>query len=238
VSLPKYQRVAAIVRRQVADGLLAPGAPAPSGTALARMTGCSVLTCRRALRTLIADGVLVPGVSRNARPRVPGTDRGGPGELADAERALSAALARYRHAAGLTQPQLAGLIGLSVTTIGHAETGRLWQSRPFWELADKVLDADGELLSLHDACRAAEVAPASAPGTESAGTESAAPTPVSDEPVARAGELPPETAPAENPARVTVGASELVTCITITWAGGAATTVYPPDTGEPAISTE
>jgi hypothetical protein len=31
VKLPKYQQVAAMVRDQVADGALAPGAPAPSG---------------------------------------------------------------------------------------------------------------------------------------------------------------------------------------------------------------
>lgn len=79
--------------------------------------------------------------------------------LDDAKRELSAALAGRRRAAGLTQPQLAKLVGLSVTTVGHAETGRLWQSREFWELTDKALHADGALLRLHDACRAAEVPP-------------------------------------------------------------------------------
>jgi hypothetical protein len=69
-------------------------------------------------------------------------------------RPASRALARHRHAAGLTQPQLAEL---SVTTIGHAETGRTWQSRPFWEHADKFLTADGELIRLHEAYRATEV---------------------------------------------------------------------------------
>jgi hypothetical protein len=33
----------------------------------------------------------------------------------------------------------------------HAETGRLWQSREFWEKADAALAADGELARLHDA---------------------------------------------------------------------------------------
>ena len=42
--------------------------------------------------------------------------------------------------------------------IGHAETGRVWQSRRFWELADKELNAGGELLALHDAYRAADIA--------------------------------------------------------------------------------
>ena len=35
----------------------------------------------------------------------------------------------------------------------HAETGRLWQSREFWEKADAALAADGELARLHDAYR-------------------------------------------------------------------------------------
>ena len=159
--LPKYLRVAARVRAQIAEGMLIPGEPAPSGSELASVTGYSVLTCRRGLRTLIRDGVLVPGVSPGARPRVPAP--GGQG-LADATRALSAALAARRRAAGLTQPQFATLTEVSVTTVGHAETGRLWHSRAFWERADKELSAGGELLRLHDAYRAARVPPA--PQTE------------------------------------------------------------------------
>jgi DNA-binding transcriptional regulator YhcF (GntR family) len=154
--LPKYLRVAAAVRRQVADGTLRPGQPAPSGAELSRAFGFSTLTCRKALRALIADGVLVPGPSRNARPRVadpaaPDLER----DLADAARALSAGLAARRHAAGLTQAELAGLARVSVTTVGHAETGRTWQSRRFWERADAALHAAGDLLGLHDAYRAA-----------------------------------------------------------------------------------
>jgi len=78
---------------------------------------------------------------------------------ADAARDLSAALAARRHAAGLTQKELADLIGCSVTTVGHAETGRTWQSRRFWEHADKTLNAGGQLLGLHDRYRAAAVPP-------------------------------------------------------------------------------
>jgi DNA-binding XRE family transcriptional regulator len=137
------------------------------------MTGYSPLTCRRALRALIADGSLVQGASGNARPRVPGPGDKAP---ADAQRDLSRALARHRHSAGLTQPQLARLVGLSVTTIGHAETGRTWQSRSFWEHADKILNADGELLRLHDALRAAEIPPGQpVPPEERAETEEETP---------------------------------------------------------------
>src|SRR5487761_442269 len=134
----KYRQVADRVRGQIEDGMLRPGEPAPSGAALSRATGYSVLTCRKGLRTLIREGVLIPGASPGARPRVP--SRGlSPGARAStgAARALSQSLAARRRAGGLTQPQLAELAGVSVTAIGHAETGRLWQSRRFWERADK-----------------------------------------------------------------------------------------------------
>ena len=70
----KYEQAAAIVRAQITDGTLKPGQPAPSGDALARLTGFSTLTCRKALRTLIRDGVLTPGLepgrpSPRRRPR-------------------------------------------------------------------------------------------------------------------------------------------------------------------------
>jgi hypothetical protein len=155
-ALPKYLRVAAVIRRQIADGTLRPGQPAPSGAELSRAFGFSTLTCRKALRALIAEGLLVPGPSNNARPRVadpqaPDLER----DLVDAARALSAGLAARRHAVGLTQAELAALAGVSVTTVGHAETGRTWQSRRFWERADSALRAAGDLLRLHDAYRAA-----------------------------------------------------------------------------------
>src|ERR1700728_4331771 len=116
--LPKYLRVAAAIRRQIADCTLRPGQPAPSGAELSRAFGVSTLTCRKALRALIADGVLVSGPSRNARPRVadpaaPDLER----DLADAARALSAGLAARRHAAGLTQAELGALAGGSGTTV-------------------------------------------------------------------------------------------------------------------------
>ena len=117
----KYAQAAAIVRAQVTDGTLKPGQPAPSGAQLARLTGFSTLTCRKALRALITQGVLTPGPSPAARPRVavPGGPRPG-----DAAAAVPRA-GRARRANGLTQPGLSALTGYSVTTIGHAETSRL-----------------------------------------------------------------------------------------------------------------
>jgi hypothetical protein len=103
---------------------------------------------------------LACGVSPHARPRVAASAAPPAG---DAARALSGALAALRRAAGLTQPELAALTGYSVTTVGHAETGRLWQARAFWEKADLVLAAEGELTRRHDAYRAAATGPPSVP---------------------------------------------------------------------------
>ena len=201
----KYAQAAAIVRAQITDGTLKPGQPAPSGDALARLTGFSTLTCRKALRTLIRDGILTPGPSPAARPRVavPAAPRpADEADEADAARRLSRTLAALRHASGLTQPALAALTGYSVTTIGHAETGRLWQSREFWEKADLTLAAGGELTRLYDAYRAGTAGTA---GTGQPGT------------------LLPDV-PAGPPA---------LTRLTLHWSDGTVTTAYPPAAGLP-----
>lgn len=223
-SMPKYARVAASVRAQVEDGTLRPGALVPSGAALARQTGYSVLTCRRALRALIQDGVLVSGASPGARPRVPLRDPAPGGQdLADAARALSVALAARRRVAGLTQPQLAEVIGMSVTTVGHAETGRVWHSRHFWELADKGVGAGGELLALHDAYRAAAVSVEPTVAGESA----------TEDPVGMP-ETIVGTADADHTETIALAVPERVRCVTITWADGSVTPVCPPTVTVPA----
>jgi DNA-binding transcriptional MocR family regulator len=194
VPVRKYAQAAAIVRAQIADGTLRPGQPAPSGGSLARLTGFSALTCRKALRTLVTEGALSPGPSPNARPRVatPGGTR-----PADAARELSRTLAALRRVNGLTQPALSPLTGYSITTIGHAETGRLWQSRAFWEKTDRALAADGQLTRLHDAYRAEGARPANVP------------------------EQPSGQAPGAD-----AGPAAL-THLTLHWSDGTATTAYP-----------
>lgn len=200
MTLPKYERVAASVRTRIANGALQPGEPAPSAAALARTTGVGMLTCRKAIRTLIAEGTLAPGPSRNARPRIPASASTQPERsIADAERALSASLAARRRAFGMTQVQFAAALGVSVTTVGHAETGRLWQSRRFWETANAVLDAHGELLKLHDVRRTAAV-----------------PSQAAD-----SGESPFQKPPAK---------SATVACIVIVWSDGTLTSVVPGTT--------
>jgi DNA-binding FadR family transcriptional regulator len=89
----KRETAADLVRGMIADGTLNPGAPAPSGAALARKTGFCTLTCRQALGTLLADGTLTRGVSPTARLRVARRGRAGADD-ADALRvALSKSLA-------------------------------------------------------------------------------------------------------------------------------------------------
>jgi DNA-binding transcriptional regulator YhcF (GntR family) len=239
--LPKYARVAAAVRGQIADGTLRPGQPAPSGAALSRITGYSTLTCRRALRVLVADGVLTPGPSRNARPRVAGPAQA-PAErdLAAAARALSAGLAARRRAKGLTQPELAGRVGVSVTTIGHAETGRLWQSREFWEHADVILAAGGDLLALHDAYRAASASSAAditdvAGSAVTSGPAAAASAGREDDaPGAPAvnGQAPKPRACLAGGRRDAAAAQGQAApaCVMIMWGDGTVTTVRAPDT--------
>jgi hypothetical protein len=62
----------------------------------------------------------------------------------------------------MTQPELAAKVQMSVTTVGHAETGRLWQSRTFWVHADEVLGGGLlELFRLYSAARAGMTSPAS-----------------------------------------------------------------------------
>jgi DNA-binding transcriptional regulator YhcF (GntR family) len=142
----KSDQVADLIRGRIADGSLRPGMYAPSGAELAKETGFAVLTCRKGLHLLFREGVLTQ-TSRSTRYRVAGAP---PADGLE----LSQALARRRCAAGLMQAELAGEIGMSVTAVGHAETGRLWQSRRFWQRVDLALGADGALLGRYDAWRA------------------------------------------------------------------------------------
>jgi hypothetical protein len=163
VAARKRDAAIALVRMRIADGTLKPGGAAPSGAALARETGLQDETCRRALRDLIADGTLTRGDSETARPRVAQPrEMPGPGEDA-LRKSLPGALRGLRRARGLTQPALATRLGLSVTTVCHAETGRLWQSRDFWRAADGALGGEGELVRLYDSYQTARHAPALAP---------------------------------------------------------------------------
>lgn len=153
---PKFAHVARLVLRSIEDGTFQPGQPIPSAAALSRLTGYSTGTCKKGLRLLARGGVLRSGLTEQSRLRVTGpAPAPGADDSTEAAHRLSAELASRRRGAHLTQPELAALVGKSVTTVGHAETGRVWQSRAFRERADTVLAAGGTLLELHRAYQAA-----------------------------------------------------------------------------------
>ena len=82
----------------------------------------------------------------------------GPARTLEALRlGLSAVLAERKRDAGLTQPEVAEKLGTSVTSVGHAETGRVWQGREFWGGHEELLG--GDLLGLYDRYKAGEVTP-------------------------------------------------------------------------------
>lgn len=159
----KPDAVARLVREKIADGTLKPGGPAPTAAALARETGFAKRTCENGLRILLVGGTLTRGNGPAARHRVAPPAGSAALDAAALRDRLSQTLAARRHARGLTQPELGKLIGASRTTVGHAETGHVWQSRKFWVHADAVLIAGGELPRLYDAYQIARHAPSPGP---------------------------------------------------------------------------
>jgi DNA-binding transcriptional MocR family regulator len=158
---PAHLTIAAMIRGQIADGTLEPGGFAPSIRELRRITGHDKSTCQKAVRELVIQGELVRWPYRTSRPTVPGTTVDSKA-ITNAQ-ALSKGLRTRRGESGLTQEDLAELIGFSVTAIGHAETCRLWQAKDFWEKVDDVLEAQGALLALYDRYKSNPGAPAVAP---------------------------------------------------------------------------
>jgi len=71
-------------------------------------------------------------------------------DITGARRALGEQLAQFRTAAGLSQPQLAPLIGYSRSTIATAETGQRAAARDFWQRCDQVLNTSGALTGQYD----------------------------------------------------------------------------------------
>jgi DNA-binding GntR family transcriptional regulator len=64
-----YQRLAAMIRRQIGDGTLESGCPAPSITSLSQEYGHARQTCSKALRMLESEGLVVriPGLGYYVR---------------------------------------------------------------------------------------------------------------------------------------------------------------------------
>lgn len=73
-----------------------------------------------------------------------------PGHLAEQQRTLGRYLAALREAAGLYQTDIAHAVPCHRTTVTHAEAGSQLPDAIFWEVADRVVGANGALISRYD----------------------------------------------------------------------------------------
>lgn len=79
-----------------------------------------------------------------------------PQEITQLRQQLGHTLAAYRKAASFTQVDLAPRMAYTRSTIANVERGRQNVPRRFWEKADKLLNADGELLNAFNRLQDAE----------------------------------------------------------------------------------
>ncbi len=73
-----------------------------------------------------------------------------PEHLADQQRRLGRYLATLREAAGLYQADIARAVPCHRTTVTHAETGSQLPAGDFWEIADRLVGANGALIARYD----------------------------------------------------------------------------------------
>ncbi|MGH3718156.1 MAG: helix-turn-helix domain-containing protein [Pseudonocardiaceae bacterium] len=73
-----------------------------------------------------------------------------PAHLVEQQRALGRCLVTFREAAGLFQVDLARSVPCHRTTVTHAEAGSQLPDSHFWETADRVVGANGALLTTYD----------------------------------------------------------------------------------------
>lgn len=73
-----------------------------------------------------------------------------PDHLADQQRTLGRYLAALRQAAGLYQADIARVVPCHRTTVTHAEAGSQLPDVYFWEIADRIVGANGALLASYD----------------------------------------------------------------------------------------
>jgi tetratricopeptide (TPR) repeat protein len=73
-----------------------------------------------------------------------------PGYLVEQQRTLGRYLAALREAAGLHQTDIAHAVPCHRTTVAHAEAGSQLPDAIFWEVADRVVGADGALIVRYD----------------------------------------------------------------------------------------
>jgi transcriptional regulator with XRE-family HTH domain len=79
-----------------------------------------------------------------------------PADIAELRRGLGERLAAFRQAAELTQGQLAAAAYLDRTTVSHIEKGRARADEAFWQTADRLSGAGGQLLTAYRELEAAK----------------------------------------------------------------------------------
>ncbi|MFJ3861294.1 GntR family transcriptional regulator [Streptomyces sp. NPDC090085] len=132
--VPKYQRIAAALRRDLEHAARIPGGRLPSERSLAARYQVNRQTIRAALQHLREDGLVVTG-RRGSRPAVrpaavaPGrTTPAAPGTAAPGTAGQAAALTRSWVTVVTVAPSLAGLLGMSggdrTLVHHHRERGR------------------------------------------------------------------------------------------------------------------
>lgn len=73
-----------------------------------------------------------------------------PEHLAEQQRTLGRHLAALRETAGLYQADIARAVPCHRTTVTHAEAGSQLPAGDFWEIADRLVGANGALLARYD----------------------------------------------------------------------------------------
>lgn len=73
-----------------------------------------------------------------------------PEHLAEQQRTLGRHLAALRDAAGLYQADIARAVPCHRTTVTHAEAGSQLPASDFWETADRLVGANGALITRYD----------------------------------------------------------------------------------------
>ncbi|MGQ0775742.1 MAG: helix-turn-helix domain-containing protein [Pseudonocardiales bacterium] len=73
-----------------------------------------------------------------------------PQHLAEQQRTLGRYLAALREAAGLYQGDIARAVPCHRTTVTHAEAGSQLPDAYFWEIADRIVGANGALIGSYD----------------------------------------------------------------------------------------
>lgn len=77
-------------------------------------------------------------------------------DIAELRRALGERLTTFRKAADVTQGQLAAAAYLDRTTVSHIEKGRARADEGFWQTADRLTEAGGQLLTAYRQLEAAK----------------------------------------------------------------------------------